>query len=56
MRFNIDVGPADITVRRTDGEVVSGVVANSAYRGGYFGLTKNYKGRQPVEFRQVGVT
>ena len=56
MRFRIEIGPADIAVSRTDGEVVSGAVSNSTYRGGYFGLTKNYKGRQPVEFRQVAVT
>lgn len=55
MRFKIDLGPVDISVRRTDGEVISGVVSDSTYRGGYFGLTKNYKGRQPVEFRQVTV-
>lgn len=56
MRFGIDVEPGKITVNRIDGPGVSGTASHSTYRGGYFGLTKNYKGKQPVEFRQVALT
>lgn len=56
MRFRVDVSPQEITFTRLDEAPVSGVTRNDSYRGGYFGLTKNYLGKQPVEFRQVEVS
>jgi hypothetical protein len=52
----VDVTPGTITFTRLDGAVASGVASNASYRGGYFGLNKNYQGKQPVEFRQVEVS
>jgi hypothetical protein len=56
MRFRVDVSPQEITFTRLDGTVTSAAARNSSHRGGYFGLTKNYSGKQPVEFRQVEVS
>ena len=56
MRFRVDVTPRTITFTRLDGAVASGIANNSSHRGGYFGLNKNYQGKQPVEFRQVEVS
>ena len=55
MRFRVDVSPREITFTRLDGTVTSALARTSSHRGGYFGLTKNYQGKQPVEFRQVEV-
>ncbi|SFU02103.1 Glycerophosphoryl diester phosphodiesterase [Arthrobacter sp. ov118] len=56
MRFRVDVSPQEITFTRLDGTVTSASARTSSHRGGYFGLTKNYQGKQPVEFRQVEVS
>lgn len=56
MRFRVDVSPAEINFARLDGTMAKGAARNSAHRGRYFGLTKNYNGKQPVEFRQVEVS
>jgi len=45
MRFRVDIGPDEITFTRIDGAGASGTARNSSYRGGYFGLTKNYQGQ-----------
>nr|WP_249777289.1 glycerophosphodiester phosphodiesterase [Arthrobacter sp. C9C5] len=56
MRFQVDISPGEIAVARLDGAVVSAAARDDSYRGGYFGLNKNYLGRQPVEFRHIEVT
>lgn len=56
MRFRVDVTPREITFTRLDGAGASGVATDSSFRGGYFGLNKNYQGKRPVEFRQVEVS
>ncbi|MET1156401.1 glycerophosphodiester phosphodiesterase family protein [Arthrobacter sp.] len=56
MRFRVDISPGEIAFTRLDGVVAGGVARSSSYRGGYFGLTKNYLGKQPVEFRQIEVS
>ncbi|MEC5190381.1 hypothetical protein RCH17_000517 [Arthrobacter sp. MP_M7] len=55
MRFRVDVSPREITFARLDGKETRAAARTASYRGGYFGLTKNYQGKQPVEFRQVEV-
>jgi len=62
LRLAVDVTPQQITVSRLAGPDTAGTaveasvtVQDSAYRGGYFSLCRNYPGGPPVEFRSISV-
>jgi glycerophosphoryl diester phosphodiesterase len=53
--LRIAVESSRITFSRLDGEEETSSVVNEEYRGGYFTLSKAYKGKVPVSFRGVSV-
>lgn len=60
MRFRVEIREDSVTASRLDGTPVTVSSPDNLYRGGYFGLQKNYtvpadQPLQPVEFRSVKV-
>ncbi|MFJ7748576.1 glycerophosphodiester phosphodiesterase [Arthrobacter sp. NPDC097144] len=55
MTFKIDIAPDSIRYTRVDGAGWSGQASDRKFRGGYFGLSRNYSDDAPVEFRRVKV-